>query len=77
MSYKAYYHSSEGDLRRNLSEEEIKVSCKSGQGLLWVDIVDMKEEHNKLMEQAFHFHPLAVGDCMSTACQHRRQHPEL
>ena len=39
MLFTAYYLSPEGDFRRDLNEEQIKIVFESKQGLLWVDIV--------------------------------------
>jgi len=65
MSFKAYYLSPEGDLKRELTAEEIKAAFESRQGLLWVDIAETTEEDGKFMEQTFNFHHLAVEDCVS------------
>ncbi len=66
MPFTAYHLSSEGDLRRGLSEDETKAAFESRQGLLWVDITERTEEDRKLLEQGFHFHRLAVEDCVSS-----------
>jgi magnesium transporter len=65
MSCKAYYLSPEGELRRDLGKEEIEAAFKSKEGLLWVDISETTEEDGKFLEQSFHFHHLAVEDCVS------------
>ncbi|MFB0557442.1 MAG: magnesium/cobalt transporter CorA [Dehalococcoidia bacterium] len=65
MTIKAYYLTAEGDLRRDLSEEEIRTAFESKQGLLWVDIMETTEEDGKFLEQSLHFHHLAVEDCIS------------
>lgn len=64
MTFKAYYLSPEGTLRRNLSEEEIRSAFESNQGLLWVDIAGAKEEDAKFLAQNFRFHHLAIEDCI-------------
>ncbi len=38
MPFKAYYLTAEGDLRRDLGEEEVRAAYESRQGLLWVDV---------------------------------------
>lgn len=63
MTFKAYYLSPDGDLRLNLSEEEIRQAYESRQGLLWVDIAGATEEGGKFLERNFHFHHLAIEDC--------------
>ena len=65
MSCKAYYLSPEGELRCDLGREEIEAAFKSKEGLLWVDISETTEEDGKFLEQSFHFHNLAVEDCVS------------
>ena len=70
MPFTAYHLSSEGDLRRGLSEDGTKTAFESRQGLLWVDITEPTEEDSKLLEQGFHFHHLALEDCVSS-----RTHP--
>jgi magnesium transporter len=66
MPFTAYHFSSEGGLRRGLSEDETKTAFESREGLLWVDITEPTEEDSKLLEQGFHFHHLAVEDCVSS-----------
>ena len=65
MPFKAYYLSPKGDLKRDLTEEEIKAAFESKQGLLWVDIAETTEEDGKFLAQTFNFHPLAIEDCIS------------
>jgi len=66
MPFTSYYLSPEGELRSELSNEEIKAAFKSNQGLLWVDVGDTTKEDGEFLEQTFGFHPLAVEDCVST-----------
>ena len=65
MSFKAYHLSSEGELRRDLDEKEVRTAFESRQGLLWVDICETTEEDGRLLERVFGFHHLAVEDCVS------------
>ena len=64
MTFKAYYLTSQGELRQNLNEEEIRNAFESKQGLLWVDILGAAEEEGKFLERNFHFHHLAIEDCV-------------
>jgi magnesium transporter len=66
MPYQAFYLSPEGELRRDLHEEEIKAAYESKQGMLWVDITKTTEEDGQFMERVFRFHHLAVEDCVSS-----------
>lgn len=65
MPFKAYYLSPQGDLRCDISEAEVSTAFESKQGLLWVDITETTPEDGKFLEQTFHFHHLAVEDCVS------------
>ena len=66
MSIKAYYLAPDGNLQRDLSEDEIIKAYESKQGLLWVDVSETTEDEGKFLEQSLHFHHLAVEDCVST-----------
>ena len=66
MPFIAYYLDSDGKLHKNLTEEQVKNSYDSGAGLLWVDTSETTVEDGEFLERVFHFHPLAVEDCVST-----------
>jgi magnesium transporter len=66
MATRTYYLGPEGDLQRDLGEKKIKTAFKSGRGLLWVDIEGDAPEEVRLMDDVFHFHHLAISDCIST-----------
>ncbi|MFC1914017.1 magnesium/cobalt transporter CorA [Chloroflexota bacterium] len=66
MPIKAYYMAPDGNLQRDLAEEEIVRDYESKQGLLWIDVSETTEEDGKFLEQRFHFHHLAVEDCISS-----------
>ncbi len=66
MPFTSFYLSPDGEMRSNLSNEEIGAAFRSNQGLLWVDVEGTTEEDGKFLEQTFGFHPLAVEDCVST-----------
>jgi magnesium transporter len=65
MPFSAYYLSPDGDLKRDLTEAEIKTAFDSRQGLLWVDIVETSPEDGRMLEQTLNLHPLAIEDCVS------------
>ncbi|MGD9115824.1 MAG: magnesium/cobalt transporter CorA [Dehalococcoidia bacterium] len=65
MPSTAYYLDPRGNLKRDLSQAEIKAAFESKQGLLWVDIVATDEEDGKRLGELFNFHPLAIEDCLS------------
>jgi magnesium transporter len=62
---RAYYLDPPGNLRCGLGEPEIKAAFESKQGLLWVDIVETNEEDAEFLDRVFHFHHLAIDDCLS------------
>jgi magnesium transporter len=65
MPLQAYYLGPDGELKRDLSQPEIKAAFDSGKGLLWVDIVATDEADGQLLGQLFNFHSLAIEDCLS------------
>jgi len=65
MPFKAFYLTAEGDLRRDLKEEEVLAAYESRQGLLWVDVTATRREDGEFLERTFGFHHLAVEDCLS------------
>jgi magnesium transporter len=65
MPITAFYLTPEGDLRRDLTGDEIIKACQSNQGLLWIDILDIAAAESNLLEQGLRFHHLSVEDCIS------------
>jgi magnesium transporter len=61
----ACYLSPEGKLLDQLSTEQIGDVLASGEGLLWLDMENVTNEDAELLSNSFHFHPLAVADCVS------------
>ncbi len=64
MAVKAYHMGSDGILKIDIQRNEIESACTSGQGLLWVDIEGDDPEDISLMSDVFHFHRLAIDDCL-------------
>jgi Mg2+ and Co2+ transporter CorA len=64
MTIKAYYMDSDGNLKTNITRNEIESACKSERGLLWVDIEGDEPEDISLMSDVFRFHKLAIDDCL-------------
>lgn len=58
------YHSSEGGVRKGLSVDEIRRIVESGTGNLWVDIDYRYPKQVALLDDVFHFHPLAIEDSL-------------
>ncbi|HAV10301.1 MAG TPA: magnesium and cobalt transport protein CorA [Dehalococcoidia bacterium] len=61
----AHYFTPTADIRRLTEIAEIKAAFDSGQGLLWVDISEITPADSTLLQEQFHFHHLAVEDCVS------------
>ena len=66
MPINSYYLAPGGEVRRNLSEQEISAAFLSRQGVLWVDVSETTEEDGDFLEQVFGFHHLPVEDCVSS-----------
>ncbi|MFC2038172.1 magnesium/cobalt transporter CorA [Chloroflexota bacterium] len=67
MPITAYYLNPQGELKKDLTEEQIKISFETGKGVLWVDISDNTDEDGQFLGRVFKFHPLAIEDCLSTS----------
>ncbi len=70
MPYHSFYYSDDGELTDELSVAELKEALKSGKGLLWVDVYETTPEDGDLLTDVFHFHRLAIEDCVE-----ERVHP--
>ncbi|PKO04103.1 MAG: magnesium and cobalt transport protein CorA [Chloroflexi bacterium HGW-Chloroflexi-3] len=54
-----------GITKTDLTLEEIQAAFEGNQGVLWVDMVESDyKESEKILLDAFHFHPLAVSDAL-------------
>jgi len=65
MAFTAYYLAPDGELQRELTEDQVKSYYDSGEGLLWVDTQDTTNEDGQFLESVFKFHQLAIEDCIS------------
>ncbi len=61
----AFYLTPDGELREQLSTEQIKNFLEKKEGLLWVDLENVTNEDAELLSNIFCLHPLAVADCIS------------
>jgi len=61
----SFYLGPDGRLEQQLSLTRIEECLAAGEGLLWVDIEYATEEDGRFMASAFHFHQLAIADCVS------------
>lgn len=60
-----FYVAPSGELLDKLDKEQIQDLLTKKDGLLWIDIEDVRDEDAKLLSDVFGFHPLAVEDCIS------------
>ncbi|MDP9176333.1 MAG: magnesium/cobalt transporter CorA [Gemmatimonadota bacterium] len=58
-------HSSDRGVKKGLSVDEIRHMVESGTGNLWVDIDYRYPSQVALLEDVFHFHPLAIEDSLN------------
>ncbi|MEA4906603.1 MAG: magnesium/cobalt transporter CorA [Chloroflexi bacterium] len=59
-----------GPARSHLSQEELTVALQDQEGLLWVSLEHPREEETQsVLRDLFHFHPLAIEDCLSQGYQ--------
>ncbi len=67
---RSVYYSSDGKTQNDLPLADIVKIVKSKQGLLWVSLESANEDEvNRVLRDTFHFHPLAVEDCLSNGYQ--------
>jgi magnesium transporter len=50
---------------KSVGTDEIGGLLATGKGLLWLDVENTTAEDAQLLMDVFHFHPLAVSDCVS------------
>jgi magnesium transporter len=59
-----------GTAKTDLSIEEICAAQEKKDGLLWVSLENTDEEEiTSILRDAFHFHPLAIEDCLTVGYQ--------
>ncbi len=61
----ACYHDGPAGVRTDLGPDEIKAALESGKGTLWVDIDMRNPDEVALLNDVFHFHPLAIEDSLN------------
>ena len=64
MPYKALYLTPGGQLKKDLTEEEIMAAYQSKEGVLWVDVFEATKEDGQFLSRNFDLHPLTVQDCL-------------
>ena len=64
MIRSTYYLGPDGRFEQDLSLERIRAALGRSGGLLWMDFCETSEEDGQLLVELFHFHHLAVEDCV-------------
>ncbi len=64
MIRSTYYLGPDGGFEQELTLEQIRAALGRSGGLLWVDFCETSEEDGRLMAELFHFHHLAIEDCV-------------
>ncbi|MBN1856676.1 MAG: magnesium/cobalt transporter CorA [Dehalococcoidia bacterium] len=66
MIHSTYYLAPNGVLTQGLSLDQLQDALEESEGLTWVDIQETTADDGTLLTNLFHFHPLAVEDCVET-----------
>ena len=59
------YNDPNGQMRLDLSPEEIARALAAGEGTLWVDIDTRDTKKVSMLRDIFHFHPLAIEEAVN------------
>ncbi|MFL5603806.1 MAG: magnesium/cobalt transporter CorA [Gemmatimonadaceae bacterium] len=59
------YNDPNGQMRQDLSREEIERALDRDDGTLWVDIDTRASDKVAMLKEVFHFHPLAVEEAVN------------
>jgi magnesium transporter len=63
---RSYFRRADGQVTGDLAPSQMKEAIASSGGLLWVDLEDSDAaEARAILEDVFHFHHLAVDDCLN------------
>ena len=60
------YNKGNNEIIKKLTSEEMKKAVQSGEGLLWLDLVDPGKGELDMLEKVFELHPLTLEDCINT-----------
>jgi magnesium transporter len=60
------YRTHEGLCRLDLVPQEFGSALRDGRGLLWVDFEGVEPGDERILDDVFKFHPLAIEDALST-----------
>ncbi|HWJ20983.1 MAG TPA: magnesium transporter CorA family protein [Gemmatimonadaceae bacterium] len=59
------YRDASGALHRDLSAEELAAALAADTGTLWVDVDTADRRQSAVLQDVFHFHPLAIEDALN------------
>ena len=60
------YNDPSGQMRQQLSRQEIERALAAGEGTLWVDIDTRDSDKVAMLRDVFHFHPLAIEEAVNS-----------
>ncbi len=66
MAVTLLYNKGDNEIIKKLTNEEMKKVVQSGEGLLWLDLVNPGKEELDILEKVFELHPLTLEDCINT-----------
>jgi magnesium transporter len=66
LPFKAFYIDPGGELKTDLTEDDVQAAFATGDGLLWVDIAETLDDDMAFVNRVFNFHPLTIEDCIET-----------
>lgn len=67
---RSVYYTATGNIERDLSPDDIRRALKDHEGLLWVSLEHPNgSEIQSVLSDLFHFHPLAIEDCLNDGYQ--------
>jgi magnesium transporter len=61
----SFFLDAQGELRRDLSPEELTAILAANDGTLWVDVDTADRRQSAVLQDVFKFHPLAVEDALN------------
>lgn len=60
------YYKENKELVKEMTNEEMKNIIKSGEGVLWLDLLKPEKSEMDILENIFELHPLTLEDCINT-----------
>ncbi|MBN1871578.1 MAG: magnesium/cobalt transporter CorA [Candidatus Omnitrophica bacterium] len=66
MASTLMYYKENKELVKEMTNEEMKNIIKSGEGVLWLDLLKPEKSEMDILENIFELHPLTLEDCINT-----------